>query len=337
MSTLHPAPKKSKEPSFPDIKEIPQSFAIHDFEQGSDEWHAWRREGLGASDIPVLMGINNYNTVARLWDDKKGKDVKRLDTPATSYGKENEPLVREYYNRERADEKIEPVVPLCVSSKENPLYKASLDGFCPYDRKLVEIKCPVRDSVRSRFASGVIPSSWVYQLQWQLYVTGMEKGTLLCLVNNVAEGDEPEVIEREIEADKTIQGTLVTKAKEFLRSLKEKENPWGEEKDPPLLLEDDFMADLVSSYREVRREEAFLLQRKKELRAMMEELPAETVYSYGMRIVKRKTAGHSGIDTYKLRQDGIDPRKYMKKGAPKVYVHVSDSGDRIPYSWKDFS
>ncbi|MCY3974906.1 MAG: YqaJ viral recombinase family protein [Simkaniaceae bacterium] len=337
MSTLHPAPKKSKEPSFPDIKEIPQSFAIHDFEQGSDKWYGWRQEGIGASDVPILMGINNYNTVARLWDDKKGENVKRLDTPATSYGKEMEPLVREYYNRERADEKIEPVVPLCVSSKDNPLFKASLDGFCPYDRKLIEIKCPVRESVRSRFASGVIPSSWVYQLQWQLYVTGVEKGSLLCLVNDVVEGEDPEVIERAIESDKAIQGTLVTKAKEFLLSLKKEENPWREERELPLVLEDDYMADLVSSYREIRREEALLLQRKKDLRAMMEELPADTVYSYGMRIVKRKTSGSRGIDTYKMRQDGIDPAKYTKKTEQKVYVHVTDSGDRIPYSWKDFS
>jgi predicted phage-related endonuclease len=43
-----------------------------DFNQGEDRWHAWRREGVTASDATILMGTHPDKTVWRLWAEKVG-------------------------------------------------------------------------------------------------------------------------------------------------------------------------------------------------------------------------------------------------------------------------
>ncbi len=37
------------------------------------QWHEWRRQGIGASDIGVLMGYSNYATPLDLYQIKVGE------------------------------------------------------------------------------------------------------------------------------------------------------------------------------------------------------------------------------------------------------------------------
>ncbi len=39
---------------------------------GSDEWVAWRRRGLGASELPAILGLDPYRTEHEVWEEKTG-------------------------------------------------------------------------------------------------------------------------------------------------------------------------------------------------------------------------------------------------------------------------
>jgi predicted phage-related endonuclease len=39
--------------------------------QGTDEWKAWRRDGITATDAVVLFGLNPDMTPLKLWRQKK--------------------------------------------------------------------------------------------------------------------------------------------------------------------------------------------------------------------------------------------------------------------------
>ena len=47
-------------------------YLIDDLEQGSREWHAWRKGVIGASDAPKIMGENPWGSRASLLDEKLG-------------------------------------------------------------------------------------------------------------------------------------------------------------------------------------------------------------------------------------------------------------------------
>ncbi len=46
---------------------MPKQFEFIKAEQRSEEWLKLRREGLGASDIPAVLGISPYKTPYQLW------------------------------------------------------------------------------------------------------------------------------------------------------------------------------------------------------------------------------------------------------------------------------
>lgn len=39
---------------------------------GTDEWVAWRRGGLGASELPAVLGLDPYRTEHEVWEEKRG-------------------------------------------------------------------------------------------------------------------------------------------------------------------------------------------------------------------------------------------------------------------------
>jgi putative phage-type endonuclease len=63
-------------------------------EQGSEEWLQWRREGIGSSDAPVVMGKDPYRSIDDLILDKIGAGEPVQENEAMRLGKKWEPAAR---------------------------------------------------------------------------------------------------------------------------------------------------------------------------------------------------------------------------------------------------
>jgi putative phage-type endonuclease len=140
-----------------------------EFEQGSAAWLAWRRDGVGASDAPVIMGVSPWTDLEELRREKGGPPEDRPPNWAMRRGTRLEPEARALYVR-RTDIRV---TPLCLEHGTRRWMRASLDGISDDGRVLLEVKCPgAVDHARAR--SGRVPDKYVPQLQHLLEVSGAE-------------------------------------------------------------------------------------------------------------------------------------------------------------------
>lgn len=139
---------------------------IVDLEQGSQAWLDWRDNGIGASDIPVILGLSPYATPRQLWEAKMGLS-EAPDSFIFRRGHDAEVLARGEYERQTGVD----VTPMCVQHDEYPWLRASLDGANMDMSVIQEIKLVGEDELYS-VSQGQVPERYRPQVQCQLQVTG---------------------------------------------------------------------------------------------------------------------------------------------------------------------
>ena len=143
-------------------------FITLSFEQNTDEWLSWRREGIGASDAPVIMGHSPWQKESELLLLKTGRKTEPSANHAMLRGKRLEPLARLAFVSHTGID----VAPICVQSLTHAWMRASLDGLSPDGGQVVEIKCPGEKDHKLADA-GLVPEKYYAQLQHILAVTGL--------------------------------------------------------------------------------------------------------------------------------------------------------------------
>ncbi|HCG6133644.1 hypothetical protein HKB31_10720 [Vibrio alginolyticus] len=154
---------------------------VVDIVQRSEKWFEWRKQGITASMIPVIMGLSPYQTPYQLWAELVG--LKEPDDLSKNYhvqrGVEQEPEAREAVENEYG----KPYMPVCVEADHEHLFRASLDGLyiLGSDKEVLEIKCPCEKIYNEILAmQGQAPTFQMYaaQVQWQLNCSGADIGRL---------------------------------------------------------------------------------------------------------------------------------------------------------------
>lgn len=112
-------------------------------EQGSTEWLAWRTFGIGSSDAPVIVKGKHFDRDRyALWQEKRGellpKERSVWINERMRRGQVLEADVRNWY----VNWIKKSVAPLCAFHATKDYIKASLDGWEPFSRTILEIKCP---------------------------------------------------------------------------------------------------------------------------------------------------------------------------------------------------
>lgn len=148
---------------------MPIIIRANEIKQQSDEWHKFRAEGIGSSDIGSIMGLNKYRPLRKLWLEKTGLEVDEFkDNEATLYGKHMEPYAVSEYEWEAGVMGFEPA--LFIHSKYG-FARASVDAY-HFDLKYaLEIKSPYNPKNIEHATRGLIDRKYYAQLQWILFVT----------------------------------------------------------------------------------------------------------------------------------------------------------------------
>lgn len=203
-----------------------------DSEQRTTEWHNWRKKGLGASESPAIMGVSPYMTAYQLWEIKTGQRENNASNFAIDRGNRLEPLARARY------ELISNVdMPAAlVEHPEMPFMRASLDGYNPQLKRVLEIKVPNKE-VFQLAKAGQVHEQYVYQLEHQLFVTGAEENHFFCVM---VEGkgaterivDDALVIYR---SDMLKRTQLIQKCREFWECVQKGVPPGLSDKDTKYL------------------------------------------------------------------------------------------------------
>jgi putative phage-type endonuclease len=135
--------------------------------QGSPEWLADRKKGIGSSDAPVVMKASPYMTPYELWLDK----LDRRAQQEISF-----PMLRGTYWEKPARAMFElkhniVMDPITMVHPTQKIFKASLDGFNPERNEILEIKVAGRE-VFEKAKDGVVDERYIYQLEHQAMVSG---------------------------------------------------------------------------------------------------------------------------------------------------------------------
>lgn len=150
------------------------AYTIVDFQQGTRAWHAWRGQGIGASDAPAIMGENPWKSPAQVLREKCG---------GRSYGP-NAAMVRGTGLEPEARKSYETrfginIFPACLQSMHHAWLRASVDGLAVNGSVVVEIKCG--ESVyRKSAATRKVPDYYFGQLQHILAVTALSAIDFWC-------------------------------------------------------------------------------------------------------------------------------------------------------------
>lgn len=133
--------------------------------QGTSEWLALRKNHIGASDAPVIMGDSPWKSPYQLWEEKLGVGQEMPDNPGLKMGREMEGPAREAY--EKFTNKL--MVPEVVFHPlpEMSFMMASLDGVSSNGDTIVEIKNP-NEKDHLEAVNGRVPKKYWAQVQHQL-------------------------------------------------------------------------------------------------------------------------------------------------------------------------
>ena len=183
-------------------------YLIEDLEQGSSEWHAWRKGVIGASDAPKIMGENPWGSRSSLMDEKLGLVREFQGNSKTREGN----ILEEDARKSLASKFKLKLKPTIVQDSQEPFLAASLDGICSDYENLFEIKAGLKAYEHTKL-NKTVPDYYVGQLQHMLMVTEFES-----LTYAVYRPDKP-LLTIEIYRNESYIKRLRKKEKEFVQEL----------------------------------------------------------------------------------------------------------------------
>jgi putative phage-type endonuclease len=145
-------------------------YKLEHLEQGSRQWHDWRKTVIGASDAPVIMGENPWGSKNNLMNEKLGLKAEFSGNAATREGNLLEGEARSIIQK-KTGLKLGPTI---VQHNEIPFLAASLDAISLDDKQIFEIKCGQKTYEHVKQTSEV-PKYYYGQLQHMLMITGVEE------------------------------------------------------------------------------------------------------------------------------------------------------------------
>jgi putative phage-type endonuclease len=174
VTALFDAPTDAYRKAGPRV--TPTAYLVLPATASRAEWLAARREGIGASDVPAILGVSDYGTPRSVYHDKTGEAVDGAGEAAHWGTVLEEPIAREWARRNRS---VVRRVGL-VARVDDPVM------MCTLDRRITE--CPLPDTRREQCALEVkcrsafkaarwhasLPDDVAGQMLWQLAVTGYD-------------------------------------------------------------------------------------------------------------------------------------------------------------------
>lgn len=147
-------------------------YIVEDLEQGSNEWHTWRRGVIGASDASTIMGENRFKSRAYLIKEKLGSVREFKGNAKTQEGHDLEGVARNTLSK-KFGSKLKPIV---VQDSREPYLAASIDAISSNYKDVFEIKAGAK-TYEHTHTSRDVPGYYVAQLQHILMV--MQKDSMI--------------------------------------------------------------------------------------------------------------------------------------------------------------
>jgi putative phage-type endonuclease len=278
-------------------------------QQNTPEWLAMRKNYIGASDAPPIVGVSPWTTPYQLWQEKLSLTKEGQKTGAMHRGNVLEEPARHLF---------ESMTGLLTAPevKFHPTIKymmASMDGIDVEGKSIVEIKCPNKQD-HAIAEAGEIPEKYFPQLQHQLEVCELEMAYYFSF------DGETGVIVKVFRDEKYIK-ELLQKEKEFWECVQELRQPnltprdYVQKSTPQLISQTNLLKDIRKQLKELTSKEEEI---EKEL---IMEAGTQNLLVNGISVSRNI---RKGTVDYKMIPElqNIDLEQYRKK--PIEYWNIRE-------------
>lgn len=172
------------------LKYLPNCTVFSTVKQEDDEegWLKARTRGIGGSDVGAICGVSPFTSARQIYLNKTGQfqDALKPNDAAKErmhFGHMLEPIVADEYSQRTGNKVI--VVNATLVHKDHPWALANVDRLIVDDdgRPVGILECKTTSEyMNEEWESGEILMSYIYQLNWYLWILGLEKGAFACLV-----------------------------------------------------------------------------------------------------------------------------------------------------------
>jgi len=179
----------------------------------SDDFAEQRRYGIGGTDISAIAGINPWKSALTVYYEKTEGASVTAESERMYWGTRLEPIIAEEAARQHS--LVIEEVPYILAHPDHLHFRASIDRLIIDPERgngVLEVKNMGHwSSQRVRIESGeeAVPDHYLLQIQWYLYVTGLQWGMFAALM----EGSELRTVE--VKRDDELIASLVSIAEDF--------------------------------------------------------------------------------------------------------------------------
>ena len=186
---------------------VQKLLTIPQYEQRSPEWHKQRENAITASDIPAVLGENEYKSSWTLLLDKCNANPKPfIGNTATKWGTHYEDIAIEKYSTLRNKEVLSFGL---LIHPDYPWLGGSPDGITT-DGILLEVKCPLKRKI----VHGEVPHHYLSQVLLNLEICDLEMAHFIEFVPGNAD-DNYEINIVEVPRDREWFARELPKMKDF--------------------------------------------------------------------------------------------------------------------------
>lgn len=314
------------------LKHLSNCVVASTVTQEEDEagWLAARTKGIGGSDIGAICGVSPFSSARQIYFNKTGQFEEALKPGAAAvermhFGHLLEPIVANEFASRTGKRLI--TVEATFSHKDYPWARANVDRLIvdnngvPYG--ILECKT-TSEYNNEEWEQGEILMSYVYQLNWYLWILDLKYGAFACLV-----GGNKFYYYEVFRNDELIRDTLIPAAKSFwydnVLALKEPElqatdtefanTTYAEvEKNSEMMLEGDDANDLarvvVECKAKIKELEATMTEAQNRLKDRLQNTEIGYCRDY---TVKWSPRTQTRVDQDRLKKDFPEVYEQCKK------------------------
>lgn len=163
-------------------------------EDDEDAWLKARTRGIGGSDIGAICGVSPFTSARQIYLNKTGQFTESMKPGAAAqermhFGHLLEPIVADEFARRELVGEYSNLKLITVGAtlqhKDYPWALANIDRLIINEAGepwgILECKT-TSEYMNEEWESGEILQSYIYQLNWYLWILGLERGCFACLV-----------------------------------------------------------------------------------------------------------------------------------------------------------
>jgi putative phage-type endonuclease len=200
------------------LKHLTNCKVFSTVRQQDDEahWLIVRDKGIGGSDVGPICGVSPFSSARQIYLKKTGQFTDAMKPGAAAqermhFGHLLEPIVADEFALRTGKKLV--TADATLQHKDYPWALANVDRFIVDDegKPIGVLECKTSSEyMNDEWESGDILLTYLYQLNWYLWVTGLEYGAFACLV-----GGNKFYYYEVFRNDELLNNTIIPAAKSF--------------------------------------------------------------------------------------------------------------------------